>query len=421
MKVNFYYDPKRQGYDTNIWKTLLGAPSVVSDKLRLNVAAIIMYADTLFGRFNMGVNIPVAPRASYLVGGTGATSTLATWAALTDAEFSITIDGSPYDITGIDFKSGIIYTPAFLTGGAGATSVVATWNAVTDGSFNITIDGSVRSVTGLDFSACLTMADVAGVIQAGIRALTSGLETVVWSTDHFVISSVNTTVDSAITVTSAQGGGTDISGAGATDFMDADTGAGNGVVTNKVAVSTMATVASIIQAALRAETGGLETVVWSTDHFVITALTDISVTSAVSGGAGTDISGAGGTAFMDADAGASNEVVMDGNKVWGLAQLNKDVYAYFKIENSVFSCVSKDESGNEQETIVTFAPGYAATDVEYSIDWQGSGLVFRINGLTVANHETRRPTSPMSCYINNADPENVDISFVEGQGVQSYI
>lgn len=124
------------------------------------------------------------------------------------------------------------YTPAFLTGDTGATAVVATWNAVTNGSFRITIDGTLRNVLNLNFASAVDMDDVAAIIQAGIRNLTKSFETVVWSTNRFIITSANRTSTSAITVTSAAGSGTDISGAGGTDFMDCDTG--NGVVTNAV-------------------------------------------------------------------------------------------------------------------------------------------------------------------------------------------
>jgi len=129
-------------------------------------------------------------------------------------------------------KAPATYTPALLTGGTNATSVIGTWNAVTDGSVRITIDGTQRDVSGLDFNADADMDAVAATIQAGIRAATSSTETVVWSTNKFIVSSVNTTATSAITVASSAGVGTDISGAGATNFMDCDTG--NGTVTDKV-------------------------------------------------------------------------------------------------------------------------------------------------------------------------------------------
>jgi len=123
------------------------------------------------------------------------------------------------------------YTPAYLTGGASAESNPAIWDSVTDGAFQITINGTARSITGLDFSSITDMDGVAAVIQAGIRALTGSTETCVWSTDHFIITSADTTATSAMTVLTAGASGTDISGVG-TVYMDSETG--RGTVTNKV-------------------------------------------------------------------------------------------------------------------------------------------------------------------------------------------
>jgi len=129
-------------------------------------------------------------------------------------------------------KAHAIYTPAYLTGGGSATAHGALWTGVTDGSFTISIDGTEYDITGLDFSATTDEDGIAAAIQVAIRAATSSTETCVWSTDHFIISSVLTTSSSAITVTSAVGSGTDISGAGATEYMDCETAVGT--VTAKV-------------------------------------------------------------------------------------------------------------------------------------------------------------------------------------------
>ena len=122
-------------------------------------------------------------------------------------------------------------TPAFLTGDTDAQSTPGTWAAVTDGSFRITIDGTAYNIDGIDFTGDSSMAEVAATIQAALRAATGALETVVWSADHFVITTIDS-ANSAITVTETSTGivGTDISGAGAADWMDADSG--NGVVTD---------------------------------------------------------------------------------------------------------------------------------------------------------------------------------------------
>lgn len=174
---NFNYDPQRQGYDTGLWKTITGTPAMSGTKLRFTSAKAVQYADCLRGDYKFKVTIPAAPTASY------------------------------------------------LTGGSSATAVVATWNAVTDGEFAITINEETVNVTGLDFSAAADMDEVAAIIQAGINLNIAESEavTVVWDTDHFVITGL-----SVVSVTSAvvAGEGTDISGAGATAFMDCETEVG---------------------------------------------------------------------------------------------------------------------------------------------------------------------------------------------------
>jgi len=127
------------------------------------------------------------------------------------------------------------YTPAFLTGGNAPETNVAIWDSVSDGAFQITIDGVARSITGLDFTAPVTsMAEVATVIQNGIRALTGSTETCTWSGTELVITSADTTASSAITVTTAGASGTDISGvAGGVQYMDCDAGS-TAAVTNAV-------------------------------------------------------------------------------------------------------------------------------------------------------------------------------------------
>lgn len=126
-----------------------------------------------------------------------------------------------------------VHTPAYLTCGSSPTTNAATWAAVTDGEFSIDIDGTTREITGIDFSNVGNNDQVASVLQSAIRTVTSGTEEVEWDGTRFIIRSGNTGSTSAITVTStvAAPAGTDISGAGGTNFLDGDTG--NGTVTNK--------------------------------------------------------------------------------------------------------------------------------------------------------------------------------------------
>ena len=113
-----------------------------------------------------------------------------------------------------------------LVGGSGATSAFATWAAITDGSFRITVDGTAYNVDTVDFSGAGDMDAVAAILQVDLRVATSGTETVVWDTDHFVITSIQEDEDSEISVTTTSTGtvGTDLSGLGATAFMDCDAG-----------------------------------------------------------------------------------------------------------------------------------------------------------------------------------------------------
>jgi len=60
-----------------------------------------------------------------------------------------------------------------------------------------------RDITGIDFTGVASIEDVATTIQTAIRTLTTKLETVVRSTNRFIVSSVDITSASAITVLTA--------------------------------------------------------------------------------------------------------------------------------------------------------------------------------------------------------------------------
>lgn len=61
-RTSFYYDPIRQGYDTNSWRTLSGAPAIVAGgRLSVDSGSAIHYGDILKGDISFNVNVPVAP------------------------------------------------------------------------------------------------------------------------------------------------------------------------------------------------------------------------------------------------------------------------------------------------------------------------------------------------------------------------
>jgi hypothetical protein len=53
-------------------------------------------------------------------------------------------------------------------------SSIPAWAAITDGEFNITINGIKKDLTALDFNAVTDLDGVAAVVQAAIRAYTAG-------------------------------------------------------------------------------------------------------------------------------------------------------------------------------------------------------------------------------------------------------
>ncbi len=93
-------------------------------------------------------------------------------------------------------------------------------------------------------------------------------------------------------------------------------------------VTSMAEVVAAIQVALRAETGGSETVTWGAGDIVITSgLTTVTsaMTVTTAGTAGTDISGAGLSTYLDCDAGngtATAAVQDDANDAGKLVALD---------------------------------------------------------------------------------------------------
>ena len=58
---SFYYDPIRQGYDTNLWRTLSGAPGVTGGRLSVNHGSIVHYGDITKGEITFNVTVPDSP------------------------------------------------------------------------------------------------------------------------------------------------------------------------------------------------------------------------------------------------------------------------------------------------------------------------------------------------------------------------
>ena len=95
--------------------------------------------------------------------------TLAEFAALTDGEFAISIDGVAMDIEDLDFSGidTVLDTPGYMTSGAiGGT--LPEFAAVADGQFGIAFDGQAAvQITGMDFTGIDSIEDTPGYWLCG--------------------------------------------------------------------------------------------------------------------------------------------------------------------------------------------------------------------------------------------------------------
>ncbi|MCH8821333.1 DUF3383 family protein [Patescibacteria group bacterium] len=106
------------------------------------------------------------------------TGVTADWGALSEVTKAATAYFSQNprpDILTVSVRADDDQAPQ-VCGGLAFEKTIATWNAITDGSFAITIGGISADVTGLDFSSDVDLAAVAATIQAGIQAADASSE-----------------------------------------------------------------------------------------------------------------------------------------------------------------------------------------------------------------------------------------------------
>ena len=117
-------------------------------------------------------------------------------------------------------------TSAYLTCGANGGAVAA-YQAVSDGEFSVTVDGEVINITGLVFTAVTALTDIADIINiAAAGRFVVRFDERLGTNGTFVIQSASRGLpESRITVLSAVSGGsgTDISGA---SFLNGLSGTG---------------------------------------------------------------------------------------------------------------------------------------------------------------------------------------------------
>ena len=228
---------------------------------------------------------PTLTRGKMVCGAAGTAE--AGFQAISDGEFTISIDGVSMDITGLDFTGIEAPTRTGATAVCGAIGTnLAGFQAVTNGAFNITVDGVVCAITGLNWSGITALDEVIDPINAAAAGRFTCVYDVVSGVITFLSNKRGDT--STITVLSAPAAGTDVSGSGYLNGASATLTQGTGDdgtdrniadVINDAAAGRFYATYDGARFAFYSGTVGIQS--------------SVSVLSAVSGGAGTDISGSG--------------------------------------------------------------------------------------------------------------------------------
>lgn len=217
------------------------------------------------------------------------------FAAVADAQFSITVDGVAINITA-DF-SGINAeddTAGFYTGGTNGAVIGSGWDAITDGTARFVVNGVTIDLTALDFSNAVTFDDVADTFNYALNGQAVMLYD--WKLNIFKLVS-NITGETSILGTPAnEGTGTDMTASGYLNMAAAGaaTAGTGGEGTNQT-----------VEGIINAEAAGRFTCFYDGDQYIFISRTagEVSSVSVLSAGAGgTDVSGAG---FLNGAAGAA--------------------------------------------------------------------------------------------------------------------
>jgi hypothetical protein len=307
----------------------------------------------------------VEDRAGYMTCG-ALGGTLPEFAAVSDGQFGITVDGTliniTVDLSGLDAEDDI---PGYFTCGANGTNL-AGWQAVTDGSVAVTVNGVVVTLTGLDFSTAATLNDIADTINYAA----AGRFTVIYDGKADIYRFVSNTTGETSTVSAiATGGvGTNIAAAG---FLNAPGGAATAGTGGE---GTAQTIPDIINAAAL----GRFFCYFSGDAmvFVSRSTGELSTVTVLTAGAGgTDISGAGFlnglTGTGTAVAGVGGEGLMENiAEIINGAALGRFFCAF---DGDAFTFASPLFGTDSVVTVLTAVVGGVGTDI--------SGAAY-LNGLT---------------------------------------
>ena len=89
-------------------------------------------------------------------------------------------------------------TPAELLGGTGPEKSIATWQAIINGGFDITVDGVLKQVTAINVSAQATLTAIAATIQTRLQVV-SATATFIYDGTRFILRGPTTGATATLT------------------------------------------------------------------------------------------------------------------------------------------------------------------------------------------------------------------------------
>lgn len=109
-------------------------------------------------------------------------------------------------------------------------------------------------------------------------------------------------------------------------------------------------------------------------------------------------------------------------KKWGLLMPAAPTVgsAYFEITATTFRAVSYDEDGNAQTTTITWS-SYENAETLYEIEWESDFVIFKVNGVAKATHQTRVGNIPLPLYLINSDADNTDLGYITIKETAQYV
>lgn len=108
------------------------------------------------------------------------------------------------------------------------------------------------------------------------------------------------------------------------------------------------------------------------------------------------------------------------DKEFGLMSKDTGEKITFKVDGTDLVCTVTDEAGTTSSTIA-WDSNWEGSVVDFVIDFSFNGTTFKIADKTIAVLDTNLPTGALSLYLKNGIADNMDVTSIKSEGVETYI